>query len=268
MTNVLEVEQWYADVTCNNGTKFTVGPATSRAAADDLGKGGLLACSVSGFAESFALSGRTLSGAQLRSNLQSHLEASSAPTNINDLWPEDSSAVQGESDQVAVLGFSTSIVDGQHLSTVSCGDGTQFTIGPAPTLEDAVSNGVFGLLVCDNRSLLSGVTLSGEFTRALLNSTVAAALAALPTPLELDDLEMASPIAPEDGVTGQSGAYSVRQAASKWSWSASCTGSDGTSQLSGSGTSTTSSGAGEAAVDWVSRAACSAGGGNARAFEE
>ena len=129
-------------------------------------------------------------------------------------------------------------------------------------------HGIFGLLVCDNRSLISGVSLSGETTRAQLDSAVAAVLAALPTPNGLDDLQMARSSALDDEVTGQSGVYSLGQADSKWSWSASCTGSEGTSQLSGSGTTPTFSGAGEAALDWVSRAGCSAGGGNATAFEE
>ena len=88
VTNIFEVTQWYADVTCNNGTKFTLGPATSSTAAATLGQGGLLACSASGSWDAMGLAGRTLTRSELRDSLRAHLKATASPTNIDDLLPE------------------------------------------------------------------------------------------------------------------------------------------------------------------------------------
>ena len=137
-------------------------------------------------------------------------------------------------------------------------DGTMFTIAPAATIQQALNNGSFGVLVCFNSELFSDLTLPSEaMTRAELETAMKTALAALPTPLTLDDLQTAptpTPVqgqAESDGVTGQSGVYSVTSATS-WHWSASCTGA-----ISGGGSATTESGASSALQGWLTANALS-----------
>lgn len=67
--NIFQVVSYYANVTCDNGNTFTPGPASSSAATHNLGKGGLLACSLSGASDSLELDGRTLTRSELRSVL-------------------------------------------------------------------------------------------------------------------------------------------------------------------------------------------------------
>ena len=264
-TNIFEVTQWYADVTCNNGTKFTLGPASSRGAAVTLGQGGLLACSAGGSSDAMGLSGRTLTRSELRDALRARLEATSSPTNIDDVLPEEepsegATGTQGASQEESTHGFSTLFLLGEHHASVTCEDGTKYRIGPAATLKEAISDGLFGLIVCANRNILTGLTLPEAGTsvsRSQLETHVKAILAALPTPLEIDDLSMDTGASgtSKDGVTGQSGTYRV-YSVSTWSWTGTCTGAnDG----SGSGY-TTATAAGNAALHWASTAGCSPGG--------
>lgn len=80
-----------------------------------------------------------------------------------------------------------------------------------------------------------------------------AVLAALPTPLTLDDLQTtpAQGQAEADGVTGQSGVYSV-SSTTTWYWTASCT-----NVATGGGSATSRSGASTALDNWLTANALS-----------
>ena len=269
---------YYAHITCNDGTKFTVGPASTLTAIRNLAQGGLLACSVSGFSDH---AGKTLSSAQLREVLRTALEDSSAPTNVDDLFPDEgASGTQGAAQDDA--GFTTFVREDKHYTTVTCDDGTSLTIGPEDTMREAVINSLFGILVCSNRDILTGPTMpadGAEVTRAQLENAARAIVAALPTPVALEDLSMErtpprqsegptgqgeGASGEDDGATGQSGTYTI-SSSSWWTWSASCTGANGQA-TSSSGTATSASDAASAILNFA--LGCSAGGGSSGVSKE
>ena len=256
---------WYARVTCNDGTQFTLGPVSTKAEADRLGAGGGLLCSAHGGSD--AISGKTLTRSELREALRVYLESTSAPTSVDDLVPEEEASGQGEGEEAPGNRFSTSVTGGQHSTAVTCESGTEFTLGPEETLSRALDNGLLGLKVCANEDILSGLTLpaSGEMTRAQLETAVNAILSALPVPISLDDLSDSTATSSTEAreVTGQ--ASYTTFSSNTYTWSASCA-SKGGGTLLGGGTETTSSEAVNAAQLWI--ASCPPDGASGGAYKE
>jgi len=78
----------------------------------------------------------------------------------------------------------------KHVVDVSCDTGLSFKMGFANSVSEAVFAGLFGLRVCANPYLLADLELpSGMLTLEQVKEEVAQALAALPTPRTIDDLQ-------------------------------------------------------------------------------
>ncbi len=266
MIDIVTNTFWYALVTCNDGTQFTLGPVDTEEEAHDLGAGGGLLCSAHGGSE--GLSGKTLTRSELREALRVYLEATSSPLNVDDIVPEEEASGQDESEEPSANRFSTSVIEGRHYTAVTCESGTAFTLGPEETLRQALDNGLLGLKVCANEDILTGLALpaTGEMTRAQLETAGNAILSALPTPVSLDDLSdsTAKTNTEKNDVTGQ--ATYTTFSSNTYTWSASCASASGTGRLAGTGTESTSSEATNAAQLWVAN--CPKDGASGGPFQE
>ena len=255
-TGIWKTTNYYATITCTNGTTFTVGPSTETGIIT-LAQGALLACAASGGAA--GLSGRDVDRTTLIEALRTVLSEEAIKAGAAGLIPVDGATGNAEeaSEEEDREGFTTSLVDNQHHVAVTCRSGLSFTIRPAATLEQALDDGAYGLLVCANSNLLSGLSLPESLTRVQLEELVQTALSALPTPVAGSALKMPPSRVQHQRVTKQSGTYSV-YSVDTWHWSASCTSSNNTA-VSGGGSANTQADASAAVLSWVNTANCKVG---------
>ena len=258
--SVASTTLWYATVTCTGKTPFTLGPYSTQSAAASDAQFALLGCSGSPFAE-LVLPLSPMTRAQLEDAMRTALAALPNPLALEDLPTPAIPQSQSKPAPVRGGGFTTSTVDGQHYTAVTCDDGRAFEIGPSATVDDALTDGLLGLRVCANGDTLANLKLpeSGALTRAQLESAMTATLAALPEGQVTFDALRSTPWGLHHGetVTIQSGTYTT-WSSTTWSWSARCL--LGGQSGAGSGYST-SAGATNAAQLWIGSANCPAGGG-------
>ena len=88
-----------------------------------------------------------------------------------------------------VGGISSSVTPTTRwYAAITCNNGNSFTVGPYSSAADASTAGQFALIACSARMPRLNLPADSPVTRAQLESTMRAALAALPVPLTLDDL--------------------------------------------------------------------------------
>ncbi|MXY87657.1 MAG: hypothetical protein F4Y92_02180 [Dehalococcoidia bacterium] len=182
---------------------------------------------------------------------------------IDSLLPEQTSAAAAQGESVTES-FTTTYIDDGHYTDVSCADGTQFRIGPAGSVEDAVANGIFGLRVCANRNILRTLSLPTQLTRTQLDAAVRTVLSALPVPVGLDDLPLRPSSTAGEPVKRQSGTYTTFTS-NTYTWWASCTTARGFQ--TGNGPASDPSDGAVKVLAWFTSAKC-IGGGTTTVSEE
>ena len=260
VTNIWSVTttNWYATVTCTNGSSFVLGPYGSSGAAASAAEFALITCS-SSFSATLAAAEEQgiVTHAWLEASLEAELAATGSPFGLEELAPASArGAPTTETEASAATGprFSTAVAeDGQQYASVTCDEDTAFTVGPAASVEAVVKAGLLGLEVCADADALARLALpeSGVVTvEALQGALPGYASHPGPSPAPTPTPVAQTQEAQGEGEQQQVGDYyTVWPATSTtWSWSASC----GTRSGSGSGYGDAAA-AGVAVLDWVAR---------------